>query len=80
MWDPGLRKTNATRAHVDDLLRTEQKVVAMVATSWYGHFGSACITFFAGPHYKACTSMRARIDQLCLDPGREMFDDHFILV
>ena len=23
----------------------------MVATSWYGHFDSACFTFFAGPHY-----------------------------
>ena len=24
--------------------------------------------------------VRTRMDQLCPDPGREMFDDHFILV
>ena len=58
MWDPGFRKTNATRAaqlqtshklnQGNGQKNLHQLVVPMVTTSWHGHFGSACFTFFAG--------------------------------
>ena len=42
MWDPGLRKTNATPALVDDFSWTKSRLVVakkyIVATSWHGHF------------------------------------------
>ena len=51
-----------------------------MTTSWHDQFGSANFTFFAGPHYKACNARAMCMDQLCLDPGREIFDEYFILV
>ena len=50
----------------------------MVATSWYSNFDSACFHFLQAPIIRHET--HARMDHMCPDPGREMFDAHFILV